>query len=445
MEIENILILEEEKNNIIQYKKYIILFVVIIDLLENYFNYRQYKRLKEKREIPKELITLGLDQTKHEESQRYSLAKLQFEIILNLVRNIITLLFMYFNLHYIQYNISKQLCTIFPFIKFNPENEYGPLFWFLLLELSLGEIVDIPFELYKTFILEEKFGFNISNLKTFIKDKIIKFILFLIFLPIVISLLVFIIIKGGKYFYIYTEIFGVFLLIVFNWAYPNFIQPLFNTFKELEEGELKKGIFALAKRVNYPLTKIYEMDESKRSAHSNAYLFGFWKNKRIVLFDTLIKNLENKEIESCLAHELGHWSNWHSLILLFIAFTNFFILFYLLQFFINETAIFVSFGFEQKSVFIGLYLFFHIYSPFTFFINILQNSIVRRLEYQADKYAYELGYGDTIIKALSKLSESNKSGLDADPLYSLVNNSHPILIERIRAINKYKDENKKEK
>jgi STE24 endopeptidase len=263
-------------------------------------------------------------------------------------------------------------------------------------------------------------------------------------MPIIISILVYIIIRTGKYFYYFTEIAGIILVLIFMWVYPNFIQPLFNTFKELEEGELKKGIFALAKRVNYPLTKIYEKDESKRSAHSNAYLFGFWKNKRIVLFDTLIKNLQNKEIESCLAHELGHWSNWHSLILLFIAFTNFFILFYLLQFFINETAIFVSFGFEQKSVFIGLYLFFQIYSPFTFFINILQNSIVRRLEYQADKYAYELGYGDTIIKALSKLSERNKSGLDADPLYSLVNNSHPILIERIRAINKYKDENKKE-
>ena len=442
MEIENILILEEEKNNIIQYKKYIILFVVIIDLLENYFNYRQYKRLKEKREIPKELITLGLDQTKHEESQRYSLAKLQFEIILNLVRNIITLLFMYFNLHYIQYNISKQLCTIFPFIKFNPENEYGPLFWFLLLELSLGEIVDIPFELYKTFILEEKFGFNKSNLKTFIKDKIIKFILFLIFLPIVISLLVFIIIKGGKYFYIYTEIFGVFLLIVFNWAYPNFIQPLFNTFKELEEGELKNGIINLTKRLDFPLKKIYEMDQSQRSAHSNAYLFGFWKNKRIVLFDTLIKNLEVKEIEAVLGHELGHWAKWHSFFLLSMTLTNFFIIFYLLQFFVNEKIIFIIFGFKQKSIFIGLYLFFLIYSPFFFFINIIQNYIIRKMEYQADKYSYELGYGDFLIKSLSKVSENNKSNLDPDPLYSIVNYSHPILIERVRAINGYKNEKK---
>ena len=125
-----------------------------------------------------------------------------------------------------------------------------------------------------------------------------------------------------------------------------------------------------------------------------------------------------------------------------MAFTNFFILFYLLQFFINETSIFVSFGFEQKSIFIGLYLFFEFYSPIIFFINILQNYIQRKIEYQADKYAFDLGYGDYLIKALSKLSEKNKSNLDPDPLYSIVNYSHPILIERVRALNKYKDDKK---
>ena len=444
MAIEKILITEEERKNIFPYKTYIIYIFLIIKILEAYINFRQYKRLKENRPIPKELISLGLDESKHEESKKYSSAKIKFKIIFDSFKTIISILFIYFNFYPFQYLISQKLCTFFPLIKFNPENEYGPLFWYIFFELLFEEMIELPFELYLTFVLEEKYGFNKMTLKTFIQDQFKTFLLFLIFMPIIISLLVYIIIRTGKYFYYFTEIAGIILLLIFMWVYPNFIQPLFNTFKELEEGELKKGIFALAKRVNYPLTKIYEMDESKRSAHSNAYLFGFWKNKRIVLFDTLIKNLENKEIESCLAHELGHWSNWHSLILLFIAFTNFFILFYLLQFFINETAIFVSFGFEQKSVFIGLYLFFQIYSPFTFFINILQNSIVRRLEYQADKYAYELGYGDIIIKALSKLSERNKSGLDADPLYSLVNNSHPILIERIRAINKYKDENKKE-
>ena len=442
MAIENILITEEEKINMIPYKTYILIIMLLIQIFEIYIKYRQYRRLGESRPIPKELISLGLDKLKYEESQKYQLAKIKFKIILNITKNAMSLLFLYFDLNPLQYNISRKLCTSIPLIKFNPDNEYGPLFYFIFFELISEEIIDLPFELYETFVLEEKFGFNKTTLNTFIKDQIKTFILFLIILPIVISLLVYVIIKGGKYFYIFTEICAIILMFIFMWVYPNIIQPLFNKFKELEEGDLKNGILDLAKRVNYPLKKIYEMDASQRSSHSNAYLFGFWKNKRIVLFDTLIKNLENKEIEGVLGHEFGHWAKWHSIILLFISFTNIFIIFYLLQFFINEIPIFISFGFEQKSVFIGLYLFFLIYSPVTFFINAIQNYIVRIIEYQADKYSYELGYGDYLKKALIKLSESNKSDLDPDPLYSIINYSHPILVERIRAINKYQNDKK---
>ena len=442
MTIENILITEEEKINMIPYKTYILIIMFLIQIFEIYIKYRQYRRLGESRPIPKELISLGLDKLKYEESQKYQLAKIKFKIILNITKNAMSLLFLYFDLNPLQYNISRKLCTSIPLIKFNPDNEYGPLFYFIFFELISEEIIDLPFELYETFVLEEKFGFNKTTLNTFIKDQIKTFILFLIILPIVISLLVYVIIKGGKYFYIFTEICAIILMFIFMWVYPNIIQPLFNKFKELEEGDLKNGIMDLAKRVNYPLKKIYEMDASQRSSHSNAYLFGFWKNKRIVLFDTLIKNLEIKEIEGVLGHEFGHWAKWHSIILLFISFTNIFIIFYLLQFFINEIPIFISFGFEQKSVFIGLYLFFLIYSPVTFFINAIQNYIVRIIEYQADKYSYELGYGDYLKKALIKLSESNKSDLDPDPLYSIINYSHPILVERIRAINKYQNDKK---
>ena len=442
MAIENILITEEEKNNMTPYKTYILIIMFLIQIFEIYIKYRQYRRLGESRPIPKELISLGLDKLKYEESQKYQLAKIKFKIILNITKNAMSLLFLYFDLNPLQYNISRKLCTSIPLIKFNPDNEYGPLFYYIFFELISEEIIDLPFELYETFVLEEKFGFNKTTLNTFIKDQIKTFILFLIILPIVISLLVYVIIKGGKYFYIFTEICAIILMFIFMWVYPNIIQPLFNKFKELEEGDLKNGILDLAKRVNYPLKKIYEMDASQRSSHSNAYLFGFWKNKRIVLFDTLIKNLEIKEIEGVLGHEFGHWAKWHSIILLFISFTNIFIIFYLLQFFINEIPIFISFGFEQKSVFIGLYLFFLIYSPVTFFINAIQNYIVRIIEYQADKYSYELGYGDYLKKALIKLSESNKSDLDPDPLYSIINYSHPILVERIRAINKYQNDKK---
>ena len=434
--METILLTEEEKNNIFPYKKVFILSTILKDIFENYFNYRQYKRLKENRPIPKELLPLGLDQKKHEESNKYSKAKLEFLIISSICPNIIDLLIIYFDLYPIQYNISRKACTYF---RFSPEKEYGPLMMFIIFELIRWEIISLPFEIYETFVLEEKFGFNKTTVKTFITDQIKTFSLYTIFLPPIVSILVYIIIKGGKYFYIFTEIFLIIVVFIFMWIYPNFIQPLYNKFKELEEGELKDGIFNLAKSLDYPLKKIYEMDNSTRSAHSNAYLFGFGKNKRIVLFDTLIKRLETKEIVSVLGHELGHWKKSHFIFNMLFVFTYIFILFYLLQFFMYEKSIFIDFGFTQKSTFIGLYLFFQIYSPMSYFINILQYFMTRKFEYQADNFACEIGYGEQLKTSLTKLTEENKSNLDPDPLYSMVNYSHPTLVERVRAINKFLD------
>ena len=445
MTIEKILITEEEKNNMIPYKAYIITSIIIIKLIENYFNFRQYRRLKENRPIPKELISVGLEQSKHEESQKYSLAKIKILMISNFIQNTVNILFIYYNINPIKYDIAKRLCVNIPYIKFNPENEYGPLFCFIFLEFILLKIIDLPFKLYETFIIDEKFGVNKSTLKRFIIDQIKTFILTLIILPIFITLLIYIIIKGGKYFYIFAEIFAIIIGLISIWVYPNFILPLFNNLKEIEDGNLKNGITKLAKQLNYPLKKIYEMDASQRSAQSSVYFTGLWKDKRIILYDNLIKNLDYKEIEGLTAHELGHWINWHGVFLLVISFTNFFIRFFLLQFFINEEGIYISFGFEQKSIFVGLYLFYIIHSPVSFFMNVMLNFFMRKIEYQGDKFACDLGYGDYLVKALCKLSESNKTDFDPDPFYSMVKYPRPTLIERVRAINHYQNAKKKSK
>ena len=443
MVLESILLSQEEKEKILPYKLILILILILKLLLETYINYRQFSRLKENRPIPKELISLGFDQAKNEESKKYSKAKIEFLMIYEFLKNTFDLSLIYFNFFPLQFYYSKKLCTYIPLIHFDPENEYGPLFMYIILELTREEIISIPFEVYQTFVLEEKFGFNKTTVSTFIKDQIKTTLLYMIFFPPIISIFVYIIIKGGKYFYIFTEIFFIIMIFIFMWIYPNFIQPLFNKFKELEDGELKESIFNLAKRLDYPLKKIYEMDESERSSHSNAYLFGFGKNKRIVLYDTLIKKLEIKEIEATLGHEMGHWKKKHFIYNLIFISVNIFILFYLMQFFINEANIFVSFGFEEKSVFIGLYLFFLMYSPVFFFINIFQFYMSRKFEYQADDFACELGYAEELKIGLKKLSEENKSNLDPDPLYSILNYTHPTLIERVRAINIYQEKHEK--
>jgi STE24 endopeptidase len=255
--------------------------------------------------------------------------------------------------------------------------------------------------------------------------------------------LVYLIIIGGEYFYIITAIAFAIFIFIFFWVYPYFIQPLFNTYKELEDGAIKTGIFELANRVNYPLTKIYEMDASQRSSHSNAYLYGIGGNKRIVLYDTLIKKLQPKEITATIGHELGHWKKWHFYYNLTYIFTLFFILFYLLKFFVNNKAMFYNFGFEQKSTFIGLFLFLKLVDPILFFSQILQCYMTRIIEYQADLFSCELGQGEDLKSALAKLSEENKSNLDPDPLYSSVNYTHPTLLERVKAINLYLNKSKK--
>ena len=276
------------------------------------------------------------------------------------------------------------------------------------------------------------------TMKTFITDTIKTLLLKIIFLPIIIILLIKVINWGGKNFYIYAEIFTIIIIFIFLWIYPNFIAPLYNKFKELEEGEIKERIFKLAQKVNYPLKKLYEVDESTRSAHSNAYLYGIGNNKRIVLYDTLIKKLLPEEIEAVLGHEIGHWKKSHNIKTLIITFIHVFILFYVFGFFMNDERIFLSFGFENKSIFIGLYLYFVLYSPISYVTDILQLKFIRTFEFEADQFSKELGYSEQLISGLKKLFEKNLSDMDPDPLYSLVNNSHPTLIERVRALNEKK-------
>ena len=446
MAFENIVLSKEEEQHIFPYKTVLIVLIIIRDIVDNYLDYRQYKRLSENRPLPKELVSLGFDQKKTEESNKYSKAKLQYQIINQFVSNILDLLLIYYNIFPLEVRYSQKLCTYIPLIHFNPENEYGPLTFLIIIEIIREEIKSLPFEIYQTFVLEEKFGFNKTTMRTFIKDLIKSFVLQAIFLPIILCLLVFIIIKGGKYFYIFTEIFMFFLIFMFLWIYPNYIQPLFNKFKELEDGELKTGIFDLAKQVNYPLTKIFEMDASERSSHSNAYLFGFGKNKRIVLFDTLIKSLSPKEIVAVLGHELGHWKKSHSIFNVIFVGCQCFILFYLLQFFVNEASVFVSFGFDQKSTMMGLFLFFLLYSPISYYINLIQLFMTRQFEYQADRFACQLGHGENLKNSLAKIVETNKSTLDPDPIFSMFNYTHPSIVERVKEINKYleKENNKKE-
>lgn len=217
--------------------------------------------------------------------------------------------------------------------------------------------------------------------------------------------------------------------------YPTLIQPLFNKLTPLEEGELKTSIENLASKNKFPLTKLYVIDGSKRSNHSNAYFYGLPWSKQIVIYDTLISTSTTLETTAVLAHEIGHWALSHTTKTLVIAQSHILTLFSLFSVFIHNKSLYNSFGFyNQHPVFIGFLLFNEILQPLdnimTFFMNILS----RKHEYEADEYAVKLGYSESLSKSLINLNIKNLSSPDADWLYSSYHYSHPILAERLAAI-----------
>lgn len=418
---------DNTKETAIPYKHLVITMIILKYLFVNYLNWRQYKRITENKPFPRELKDLNIDEENYHKSRVYSKDKMKFGFVKDTVETLIGLVMIQMNYWAMIWNYGT--------LYLGDSNEYYLVFFFLLLEIFRGNILDIPFDYYHIFVLEEKYNFNKNTLYTFAKDNIISMILKITLLPIVISILVFTINKGGEYFYIYAEIVSILLVFVMMWLYPNVIAPLFNKFSELEDEKLKTSLYKLSERVNYPLKKIYCVDASRRTAHSNAYLYGFGNNKRIVLFDTLLKKLTHEQIEAVLGHELGHWKMSHTVKNLLNVFLQMFIMFYLFGYFLNNQGVYYNFGFEQvTSCFIGLALFSLIYSPVSFVLEILTLKLTRVFEFQADEFAHSLGLSNDLKTGLMKLFEENLGDMDPDPLYSQFNHSHPTLLERLRAM-----------
>jgi len=214
--------------------------------------------------------------------------------------------------------------------------------------------------------------------------------------------------------------------------YPTVIAPLFNKFTPLEEGELRDKIFQLAQRVNFPLKKLFVVDGSTRSNHSNAYFYGFFNNKRIVLFDTLLTQVNTQGIVAIIGHELGHYKFSHTLKNLIITQVHFLLFFFLFGQMLNADEMYSSFGFTPKPVFIGLFLFSFVYGPIEHIFGLAMNFLSRHFEYQADHFAVDLGFDLNI--PLAKIHQENLGNMNPDPWYSTYHYSHPTLLERLRAM-----------
>ena len=312
------------------------------------------------------------------------------------------------------------------------------LLFFGLLFLA-NDWLSFPFSLYNTFVIEGKFGFNKTTIKTFLLDKVKSYLLTLIFGTLILSAILFFFIQLREWAWLYawglTVIFSVFAPPI----YTSLISPLFNQFTPLEEGELKTSIQEYADQVKFPLAEIFIMDGSRRSSHANAYFTGFGNQKRIVLFDTLIENHSVNELVAVIAHEVGHYKEKHLLknMILSVAHSGF--LFYLLSHFIDNPALFSAFGMQQTPLYAGLVFFGLLYSPIEFVLSIALHGLSRRHEYQADAYAVKtLGMAENLILALKNLSVSNLGNLTPHPINVFLNYSHPPVLQRISAMRELK-------
>jgi len=296
-------------------------------------------------------------------------------------------------------------------------------------------VLSLPFTLYSTFVIEEKFGFNKMTPKTFVTDLLKGLILaILLGAPLLAGVLAFFEYAGPQawlYCWLATTLFTLFVQFIA----PTWIMPLFNKFTPLEEGELRTAILNYAKSVNFPLKNLFVMDGSRRSTKSNAFFTGFGKNKRIALFDTLIEKHTVAELVSVLAHEIGHYKKKHILKGMVISIVHMGVMFYLLSLFISHTGLAAAFYMEQVSTYASLIFFGMLYSPIELILSVFLHIFSRKNEFEADRYAAETTRDPAaMVDALKKLSLHNLSNLTPHPIYVFFNYSHPPVLQRIQAI-----------
>ncbi|CAL9075614.1 unnamed protein product [Musa acuminata var. zebrina] len=405
-------------------------FMIFMYLFETYLDIRQHAALQLPN-LPKPLEGV-ISREKFEKARAYSIDKSYFHFIHEAVTILMDTAILYFGLLPWFWKLSGNLVA---YLGLDAENEIIHTLSFLAGVMIWSQITDLPFSLYSTFVIEARHGFNKQTIWLFFRDMFKGICLSILLGPPIVSAIIFIVQKGGPYLAIYLWAFMFVLSLVMMTIYPILIAPLFNKFTPLPDGELRKKIEKLAASLKFPLKKLFVVDGSTRSSHSNAYMYGFFNNKRIVLYDTLIQQCKNEEeVVAVIAHELGHWKLNHTMysfiaiqILTFLQFGGYTLV-------RNSKDLFESFGFDSQPILIGLIIFQHTVIPLQHLVNFGLNLVSRTFEFQADAFAKKLGYAKALRAGLIKLQEENLSAMNTDPWYSAYHYSHPPLVERLSAI-----------
>ena len=302
----------------------------------------------------------------------------------------------------------------------------------------MSDIINTPFDIYDTFVIETKYGFNTTTVKTYILDKIKGWLLGGIFGGGILALIIWLISVFPNTFWIYAWLVVGFIAVFMAMFYSSLIVPLFNKQTPLEDGKLKSAITLFSEKVGFKLQNIFIIDGSKRTTKANAYFSGFGSKKRIVLFDTLVNEMSVNEIVAVLAHEIGHYKKKHVFMMIAFSLIQTGLMFFILGFFVNQPELSLAMGAKLPSIHMSLISFAILYTPFSFLFGILVNILSRKNEYQADTFAATEYDSESLQQALKKLSVKNLSNLTPHPLYVFFHYSHPTLLDRLRNLALYK-------
>ncbi|QNL23118.1 M48 family metallopeptidase [Hyphobacterium sp. CCMP332] len=403
-----------------------ILFLIIGILLFNYFldlfldilNIRNTNK-----NLPPELKDVYKDE-EWLKAKKYQKVNFNFELISGTFSLVVTLTFIYAGgfgwLYDTIANYSQHFIV-------------RPLLFFGILSFA-SSIIGLPFSLYHTFVIEEKFGFNKTTLKTWLLDLLKSSVLGILIGAPLLALFFYLILSLESNFWIVFWIIAVAFSIFMNLFYTSLILPIFNKLSPLEEGELKTLIQTYSEQVGFPLQKIMVIDGSKRSSKSNAFFSGLGKTKKVVFYDTLLNNHENGELMAILAHEVGHYKKKHIQISLFLSIIQMGIILYILSLFVFSQNISLALGYQEVSIAINLIAFGILFSPISKIIGIFFNIFSRKNEYEADEFAAKTWNAEDLITALKKLSVKNLSNIQPHKAFVFVNYSHPTLLQRLKAL-----------
>ncbi|MFN8254843.1 MAG: M48 family metallopeptidase [Bacteroidales bacterium] len=403
-----------------------IFYIIIAIVLIEFFISRFLDSLNaswRKKELPDMLKDIYKPE-EYEKSQEYGRVKTKFSMISSGFQLVIILIVLFTGVFGLVDN----------FIHSHFENNIIAALLFFGAIFFASDIISLPFSIYSTFVIEEKFGFNKTTVKTFILDKIKGYFLALIIGGGLLALIIWFYYKTTSMFWIYAWIlvsgFSVFMAMF----YSSLIVPLFNKQTPLEEGELRDKIHEFSIKTGFRLDNIFVIDGSKRSSKANAYFTGLWNKKRIVLFDTIIKDLSVNEIVAVLAHEIGHYRLKHTRTSILLSIFQTGAIFYLLSLFIGNPALSNALGGNTPTFELGIIAFGLLFSPVSEAIGLIMNWVSRKNEYEADSFAKQQGQGEHLISSLKKLSVNNLSNLTPHPAYVFAYYSHPTLYQRIVAI-----------